>query len=613
MAMGRVRGWSLLTAALMGSTALMLVGPAAAQSKVGVTSATDGDPLGKPPAENERILRIGIDVQANEVVTTSDNDRAHLVFLDGTALTVGPNARLTIDKFVYDPNSKTGDLAITASQGVLRLVGGKISKTNPITINTPAGTIGIRGGIGMFGIGGGKTTAAFLFGTSMTVTGGGQTQTMTRANSFSIINNGGSPSLPSLLPPGGLNALIGSLSLANNNSGKGGSGGAGGNADSKAQSSGLSSSNSGGSLPGSTPTAGNPPNTINNTFTSAVSNTGGASNPANGGATVDKTTTPPPPPAPPAPQTLKGFTGGLIVESTNGGRTSTTRAPTAIYARAGDLTIHTDATSTTPVTSTVIIRGIDGNIFSPTNAILSTGTPPHGNSFFQDDTTFVTGTTNGRGVLVPAHGAPSTIRNTTVLLSAAETANAVQQGLIPQPAAFTGAGTCSCDFLTFGYWQTTITEGNQGHDHHGWRGHSESHHHGPTQTDIVTQAPWVAGLVATQLPNTGTASFSGAMYGQAQNAGGAIRNVGGSYGMTYNFAGYGSFTASFDNRSYGGAVVGTGGANFAGAFVGGNRVGTLAGAFNSATPGGPVVGQSGQFGINGPGYVASGIFAGAKQ
>src|ERR1044071_7536399 len=249
MAMGRVRGWSLLSAALMGSTALTLAGPAAAQSKVGVTSATDGDPLGKPPAENERVLRIGIDVQANEVVTTTATDRAHLVFLAAPALTVGPNARLTIDKFVYDPNSKTGDLAITASQGVLRLVGGKISKTNPITINTPAGTIGIRGGIGMFGIRGGQTTAGFLFGFSTSLAGGGQTQTMTRPNSFSIINNGGSPSLPSLLPPGGLNALIGSLSLANNNSGKGGSGGAGGNADSKAQSSGFASNNSGG-LPG---------------------------------------------------------------------------------------------------------------------------------------------------------------------------------------------------------------------------------------------------------------------------------------------------------------------------------------------------------------------------
>ena len=76
------------------------------------------------------MLRIGIDVQANELITTNANDRAHLVFLDGSSLTVGPNAQLTIDKFVFDPNTKTGELAINASKGVLRLVGGKISKNN---------------------------------------------------------------------------------------------------------------------------------------------------------------------------------------------------------------------------------------------------------------------------------------------------------------------------------------------------------------------------------------------------------------------------------------------------------------------------------------------------
>ena len=68
--------------ALLGATAFALlatpfaIGEAAA--KVGVTSATDGDPLGKPPQEAERVLRIGVDVQANELITTNANDRAHL-------------------------------------------------------------------------------------------------------------------------------------------------------------------------------------------------------------------------------------------------------------------------------------------------------------------------------------------------------------------------------------------------------------------------------------------------------------------------------------------------------------------------------------------------------
>src|SRR5262245_10967832 len=207
MTMGRVRGRSLLKAALLGTTALLFVGPAAAQvqSKVGVTSATDGDPLGKPPTQNERVLRIGIDVQANEVVTTKADDRAHLVFLDGSSLTVGPNARLTIDKFVYDPNTKTGDLSITATQGVLRLVGGKISKTNPIVINTPSGTIGIRGGIGMIGVTQTTTTAAFMFGHSLKFSGQGQTQILTRPGSQVTCNTGSPPGLPIVLPPGALN------------------------------------------------------------------------------------------------------------------------------------------------------------------------------------------------------------------------------------------------------------------------------------------------------------------------------------------------------------------------------------------------------------------------
>src|SRR5215472_5276815 len=105
---------SLLRLALLTTTALALAVPAA-QAKVGVTSATDGSPLGKPPTEPERVLRIGIDVQADELITTKANDRAHLVFLDGTAVTVGPDAQLKIDKFVYDPNTKKGDLAITAT------------------------------------------------------------------------------------------------------------------------------------------------------------------------------------------------------------------------------------------------------------------------------------------------------------------------------------------------------------------------------------------------------------------------------------------------------------------------------------------------------------------
>lgn len=42
----------------------------AAWARVGVTSVVGGEPRGKPPSEAERVLHIGNDMAANEVVST---------------------------------------------------------------------------------------------------------------------------------------------------------------------------------------------------------------------------------------------------------------------------------------------------------------------------------------------------------------------------------------------------------------------------------------------------------------------------------------------------------------------------------------------------------------
>ena len=329
------RGTALLRAALLMTTGLVLFVGSPASARVGVTSGADGDPLGKPPNENERILRIGIDVQADEVITTAANDRAHLVFLDGSSLTVGPDARLTIDRFVFDPATQKGDLAINATKGVFRLVGGKISKSNAIVIKTPASTIGIRGGITIFSVNQNQTTADFIFGYSMTVTAGGLTQTANRAGSQIVTNAGGVPGAPTLLKPGSLTAALGNLEGAKSNGNNG--------ADQSAEKSGFSNKNSG--QPANAPTFNQnlPPNTNNNTLTNAVSFSNPAGQPVGNSAlqnqpkinpvsttvtitntvapiipnTTPTTPIPPPnnnpPPSGPTTKTQSGFTAGLAV------------------------------------------------------------------------------------------------------------------------------------------------------------------------------------------------------------------------------------------------------------------------------------------------------------
>jgi len=187
------------------SAALAVLAAAPVEARIGVTSVTDGDPLGQPPTQAERILRVGIDVQASERVTTRAGDRAHLVFLDGTSLTIGPNAVLVLDKYAYDPDRKTGEMAVSATRGVLRFVGGAISKNTEVTITTPSASIGIRGGIAIVEVhDGGATTANFLYGDAMRVTGQGVTQVATRSGSQVTVATGAPPARPTVIPPGQL-------------------------------------------------------------------------------------------------------------------------------------------------------------------------------------------------------------------------------------------------------------------------------------------------------------------------------------------------------------------------------------------------------------------------
>src|SRR3981189_1220743 len=197
----------VLRALFIGAAVSALFSTAQAQSRVGVTQSIQNNPVGKPPSGGGRVLRVGTDVQANEITATAADDRAHLVFLDGTTLTIGPSSSMTIDKFVYDPTTQKGELAVNATKGVFRIIGGRINKTSTIAVTTPSATMGIRGGIAVFGViapsatDSGGTTSILVYGNSLTVTAGGVTQTITVPGLSVTTPTGGTPRAPQIAPP----------------------------------------------------------------------------------------------------------------------------------------------------------------------------------------------------------------------------------------------------------------------------------------------------------------------------------------------------------------------------------------------------------------------------
>jgi len=164
--------------ALMASLALAVPGllcPGQAFAvDVGVAAAVNVDAFGTPPGAGRTAKVLGDDVIYNERIETDGDGLVQVLLRDGSTFTVGANSDLVIDEFVYDPNAGTGKLVVSFSKGVARFVGGKLSKNKGgVTVNTPVGTIGIRGGIANLNLTGNNPTFSLLFGKELTFRGNG--------------------------------------------------------------------------------------------------------------------------------------------------------------------------------------------------------------------------------------------------------------------------------------------------------------------------------------------------------------------------------------------------------------------------------------------------------
>ena len=87
-----------------------------------------------------------LDVFSYDTVKTG-NGKVGIEFIDQTRVDVTEHSKLIIDEFVYDPNSKTGKLNLSAKLGTIRYASGQIAKNSAteVKITTPTATIGVRG------------------------------------------------------------------------------------------------------------------------------------------------------------------------------------------------------------------------------------------------------------------------------------------------------------------------------------------------------------------------------------------------------------------------------------------------------------------------------------
>ncbi len=90
--------------------------------------------------DRRRDLQRDLPVFQNEEVTTGVNARAVLRFTDGSILSIGADAEVVLDEYVY--GNKGG--VISLLKGAMRFTSGKMGRPG-LKIQTPVAAIGIRG------------------------------------------------------------------------------------------------------------------------------------------------------------------------------------------------------------------------------------------------------------------------------------------------------------------------------------------------------------------------------------------------------------------------------------------------------------------------------------
>ena len=135
-------GAFLLSAALLPGALLAADAAPAGSVKNATGAATVGRGAAAPVA-----LKPGDRIFEKDVLVTGKDSSLGLILRDNTTLSLGPGARLVVERFLFEPASGGLAQVLKLTRGSMATVSGEIVKLNPAVarVETPLSTIGIRG------------------------------------------------------------------------------------------------------------------------------------------------------------------------------------------------------------------------------------------------------------------------------------------------------------------------------------------------------------------------------------------------------------------------------------------------------------------------------------
>lgn len=165
-AMSVIRTATVLAALFLGASLPIGSGSAQTNSSSPQPAKLDTSPIGKVmsakgSAHIEHAASVVVQVNASatgldqakagdlvyrgDLISTGADGKVSITFADGTAFNVSANARMEVNEFVYDPKGHANSSLMSLSKGTFTFIAGNVAHTGDMKVDTPLGTMGIRG------------------------------------------------------------------------------------------------------------------------------------------------------------------------------------------------------------------------------------------------------------------------------------------------------------------------------------------------------------------------------------------------------------------------------------------------------------------------------------
>lgn len=126
--------------------AIVLITPLFASADIGQIKSMSGEVW--VVRDGERITaERGTRLNTNDVIETGASGRVGLMLEDNTRMSAGPNSRIGLDRFRFDPTTHDGQSVTSISKGTLSIISGQLAKRSKdaVTVKTPSSVLAVRG------------------------------------------------------------------------------------------------------------------------------------------------------------------------------------------------------------------------------------------------------------------------------------------------------------------------------------------------------------------------------------------------------------------------------------------------------------------------------------